>query len=306
MLNRLTQLFPLWALLFSALAYWQPAWLASQKSAIVPLLMVIMFGMGMTLSWQDFRRVLKSPRVIGLGVLLQYTLMPLLAYLIARLLGLPQELLVGLLLVGTCPGGTASNVIAFLARADVALSVTVTFASTLLAVVATPLLTWLYLGERIAVPVLAMLLSLVQIVVLPVVSGCLINTFFHRRLAAVRHVFPLISVLAIVWVIGIIVALNQGRIADAGLLVLVAVVLHNGLGMLGGYSGARLMRLDRQQARTLAIEVGMQNSGLAVALAVKHFSALAALPGALFSIWHNLSGSLLAAFWQKRPAIADE
>ncbi|EKF76046.1 Na+ symporter family protein [Alcanivorax hongdengensis A-11-3] len=302
MLNRLTQLFPLWALLFSALAYWQPALLTDQKGAIVPLLMVIMFGMGMTLTGEDFLRVIKAPKVIGLGVVLQYTLMPLLAFGIGQLLDLPRELLVGLVLVGACPGGTASNVIAFLARADVALSVTVTFASTLIAVLATPLLTWLYLGERIPVPVGGMLLSLAQIVLLPVVGGCLINSVFHRQLTPLRNLFPLVSVAAIVWVIGIIVALNQGRIADAGLLVFVAVVLHNGLGMLGGYTGARLMRLNRQQARTLAIEVGMQNSGLAVALAVKHFSTLAALPGALFSIWHNLSGSMLAALWQRKPS----
>ncbi|BAP15414.1 MAG: bile acid:sodium symporter [Alcanivorax borkumensis] len=299
MLNRLAQLFPLWALLFSLLAYWQPQWLVAGKDAIVPLLMLIMFGMGLSLSWADFQRVLKCPGVIGLGVALQYSLMPLIAWGIGIALQLPEELLVGLILVGACPGGTASNVIAYLARANVALSVAITFASTLLAIIATPLLTWLYLGERIPVPVNGMLLSLVQIVIVPVVAGCALNTFFNRQLTPIRDCFPLVSVAAIVAVIGIIVALNQGRIGEAGLAVFVAVALHNGLGLLGGYGVARLLRLDRQTSRTLAIEVGMQNSGLGVALAIKHFTPLAALPGALFSVWHNLSGSLLATVWQR-------
>ncbi|MCG8392846.1 MAG: bile acid:sodium symporter family protein [Pseudomonadales bacterium] len=300
MLHRVTQLFPLWAVLFSLLAYWQPTLLAGGKAAIVPLLMLIMFGMGLSLTWEDFQRVLKQPGIIGLGVLLQYSLMPLIAFAVGTALQLPEEILVGLVLVGACPGGTASNVIAYLARANVALSVAITFASTLVAVAATPLLTWLYLGERIPVPVDGMLLSLLQIVLLPVVVGCFLNTRFQQQLTPLRHVFPLVSVMAIVVVIGIIVALNQARIAQAGLAVLVAVMAHNGLGLASGYGIARLLRQDKQTARTLAIEVGMQNSGLGVALAVKHFSAMAALPGALFSIWHNLSGSLLATIWRRK------
>lgn len=300
MIQRLTQLFPLWAILFSLFAWWQPQWLVAGKPAIVPLLMLIMFGMGLSLSWDDFRRALKQPGVIGLGVVMQYSLMPLIAFIIGHLLQLPAEILAGLVLVGACPGGTASNVIAYLARANVALSVAITFASTLVAVIATPLLTWLYLGERIPVPVSGMLISLVQIVVIPVVAGCLLNTFLQRQLAPARELFPLISVAAIVLVIGIIVALNTTRISEAGLLVVAAVILHNGLGLLSGYGIARLLRLDKITARTLAIEVGMQNSGLGVALAIKHFTPLAALPGALFSVWHNLSGSLLAALWRKQ------
>ncbi len=300
MIQRLTQLFPLWAILFSLFAWWQPQWLVAGKPAIVPLLMLIMFGMGLSLSWDDFRRALKQPGVIGLGVVMQYSLMPLIAFIIGHLLQLPAEILAGLVLVGACPGGTASNVIAYLARANVALSVAITFASTLVAVIATPLLTWLYLGERIPVPVSGMLISLVQIVVIPVVAGCLLNTFLQRQLAPDRELFPLISVAAIVLVIGIIVALNATRISEAGLLVVAAVILHNGLGLLSGYGIARLLRLDKITARTLAIEVGMQNSGLGVALAIKHFTPLAALPGALFSVWHNLSGSLLASLWRKQ------
>ena len=300
MIPRLTQLFPLWALVFSLLAWWQPQWLVAGKPAIVPLLMLIMFGMGLTLRWDDFRQVFKRPGVIALGVALHYSLMPLLAWTIGRALQLPQELLIGLVVVGACPGGTASNVIAYLARANVALSVSITLVSTLIAVIATPLLTWCYLGERIPVPVEGMLVSLLQIVVIPVVAGSALNTFFPRQLATARELFPLLSVIAIVVVIGIIVALNQSRMAEAGIAVFVAVALHNALGLAGGYGIARLLRQDKVTARTLAIEVGMQNSGLGVALAVKHFTPLAALPGALFSVWHNLSGSLLAALWRKQ------
>jgi len=300
MIQTLTRLFPLWAVLFSVLAFFFPAGLARMDWAIVPLLMLIMFGMGMTLTWADFADVARRPGVIGLGMLLQFLIMPLVALLVGRLLALPPEMLLGLLIVGACPGGTASNVICYLARADVALSITMTSVSTLLGVLATPLLVWVYQGQSIDVPVISMLGSLVKIILLPVVAGTLLNSFFQRRLQPVRAVFPLISVAAIVVVIGVIVALNRDRIAVGGLLVMLAVVLHNGLGLALGYGGARLMRLDPRRARTLAIEVGMQNSGLAVALAVKHFSAGAALPGALFSVWHNLSGSLLAWYWRRR------
>lgn len=300
MLSRLTQLFPLWAVLFSVFAFLFPGGLENLAWAIVPLLMLIMFGMGMTLTWADFAEVVRRPGVIGLGVLLQFLVMPLVALVVGRLLVLPPDLLLGLVIVGACPGGTASNVICYLARADVALSITVTSVSTLLAVVATPLLVWAYQGQSIDVPVTAMLGSLIKIVLLPVAVGTLLNSLFSQRLAPVRTVFPLLSVVAIVVVIGVIVALNRDRIAVGGLAVMLAVILHNGLGLAFGYGGARWLGCGPRQARTLAIEVGMQNSGLGVALAVKHFTAGAALPGALFSVWHNLSGSLLAWYWRRR------
>ncbi|MCU5786331.1 bile acid:sodium symporter family protein [Alloalcanivorax marinus] len=300
MIQTLTRLFPLWAILFSAVAFAFPERLATLDWAIVPLLMLIMFGMGMTLTWADFADVGKRPAVIGAGVALQFLIMPLVGLLVGALLGLPPEWVLGLVLVGACPGGTASNVICYLARADVALSIAMTSVSTLLAVAATPLLVWLYQGQAIDVPVASMLGSLIKIILLPVAAGTFLNSLFSARLAPVRNVFPLVSVVAIVLVIGVIVALNRERIANGGLLVMLAVMLHNLLGLSLGYGGARLLRLDRARARTLAIEVGMQNSGLAVALAVKHFSASAALPGALFSVWHNLSGSLLAWYWRRR------
>lgn len=300
MIDKLIRSFPLWALLATALALLFPdPWLAFD-SWIVPLLMVIMFGMGITLTVADFRRVAERPVVIAIGVFLQFLLMPLAALVVATVLPLPQEIWIGLLIVGACPGGTASNVICYLARADVALSVSMTMVSTLAAVIVTPLLVDLYLGATIPVPVEAMLISLVKVVLLPVVLGTAINTWLGQRIDSVRGYFPLLSVIAIALVIGIIVALNRDQVLTGGLLVLMAVAAHNLLGLSLGYGCGRLLRLSRVQARTLAIEVGMQNSGLGATLATQHFSTLAALPGALFSIWHNLSGAVLAWYWRRK------
>jgi BASS family bile acid:Na+ symporter len=301
-LTRVTRLFPLWAVLLSALAFAVPHWFVPLKGAIVPLLVVIMFAMGLTLTLEDFRRVGRAPGRIGYGVLLQYAVMPLAAFGVARLLALPPELFVGMVLVGSSPGGTASNVMTYLAWGDVALSVTLTLSSTLLAVLALPALTWLYAGHVMPVPVAEMLISVLQIVALPVLAGALVNTFAGRRLKTLQPWFPLLSVAAIVVIIAIIAALNASRLHEAGLRVLFAVVLHNGIGLAAGFWLARARGYDAAVCRTLAIEVGMQNSGLAVALATQYFSAAAALPGALFSLWHNLSGSALAAWWSGRHA----
>ena len=270
------------------------------RPAIVPLLGVVMFGMGMTLSWQNFTEVLKRPQVIGLGVLMQYLVMPFAAWLVAVVLGLPPYIMAGLVLVGACPGGTASNVVCYLARGDVALSITLTTVSTFLAILLTPLITWLYVGQKVPVPVESMLWSIFKIVLLPVSLGVLINSLFGRRLSVIKHLFPLVSVFAIVVIIAIIVALNKSNLATMGAAVALAVVLHNLIGLISGYWLPRLLGQDERTCRTLAIEVGMQNSGLGVALAAKYFSAAAALPGALFSIWHNLSGSMLAGYWSRR------
>jgi len=289
-------------LLICLYACFYPQGLGSLGSLIVPLLMLIMFGMGMTLTWRDFRRVLARPGLIGIGVALQFLIMPLAALAAAHILTVPQELLVGLVIVGCCPGGTASNLMCYLARADVALSISLTFSSTLIAVALTPLLIRLYAGASVPVPVGSMLLEMVQIVFIPVIAGLVINSLAGARLRAVHAAFPLLSVAAIVLVIGIIVAVNRQRIAESGPLAMAAVVLHNLLGLGCGYAAARLLRLPQAAVRTIAIEVGMQNSGLGVALALQYFSPLTALPGALFSIWHNLSGAALAWWWARRSS----
>lgn len=303
-MSRSIALFPLLALLGVAVALAMPESLVGLRPAIVPLLGLVMFGMGITLTFEDFVGVMRRPGVILLGMALQYGVMPLAGWLIGAMLGLPPALLVGLVLLGASPGGTASNVICYLARGDVALSITLTTVSTLAAVLLTPALTWLYVGERVPVPALDMLISIAKIILAPVALGLLMNRFLGARLERAKQVFPLVSMAAIVLIIAIIVALNHGSLVEVGLMVLLAVVLHNAVGLLSGYWGARALGRGARAARTLAIEVGMQNSGLAVALAVKYFSATAALPGALFSIWHNLSGAALASWWSRR-GVAD-
>ncbi len=295
----MTLWFPLLALAGSALALFQPGLFAPLRPAIVPLLGLVMFGMGMTLTPASFAAALSRPALIVAGVAMQYTLMPLIAWGLAALLGLEPMLAAGVVLVGSCPGGTASNVICYLARGDVALSITLTTVSTLLSVLATPLLTWSLIGQKVEVPALAMLFSIVKIILLPVGLGLLVGRLLGGRIRPLLHWFPRLSVAAIVLIIAIIVALNEGQLAHLAGVTLLAVVLHNLLGLAAAWWLAGLAGCDEAVRRTLAIEVGMQNSGLGVALALKHFSAAAALPGAVYSIWHNLSGASLAAWWSR-------
>jgi BASS family bile acid:Na+ symporter len=298
----LTMAFPLLAALGVAVALFFPDPIVFLRPAIVPLLGIVMFGMGLTLAGRDFIAVAKRPGIVVLGIVLQFGIMPLAAWMVGQAMRLPVELIIGLILVGSCPGGTASNVICYLARADVALSITLTTISTLLAVVCTPILTWLYAGQMVQVPMGPMLISIVKVIILPVAAGLAANYFLGARLDRVRNTFPLISVAAIVIIIAIVVALNADADADLIWPLIFAVALHNTLGMAAGYGIPLLMGVDARTCRTLAIEVGMQNSGLGVALATQFFSAAAALPGAVFSVWHNLSGAALAAFWAGRPA----
>jgi bile acid:Na+ symporter, BASS family len=292
-----TLLFPFSAIMLSIIAYFVPTPFLLGVPHISTLLMVAMFGMGLTLSLDDFKRVTTRRYAVLLGMFLQFSIMPLAAFLIATALQLPDELKIGMVLVGSTAGGTASNVICFLAKGDVALSITMTLCSTMLAVFMTPFLTFLFLNQVIDIDVWGMLSSVLQIVALPVAAGTLTNIFLTDKIAKFKPFYPFISMLAIVFIIAIIVALNRTSIADVGSLLLFAVILHNLIGIAGGYSLAKLFKQDERTCRTLAIEVGMQNSGLSVALAMTHFSKAAALPGALFSIWHNISGSILASSW---------
>lgn len=299
MINTLTRLFPVWAILLSFAAYLDPDLFTPLKPGLFFLLGLVMFGMGISLKSDDFMAIIKSPRPILLGLALQFLCMPFFAWAISSWLHLPLMLVTGMILVGASPGGTASNVICYLAKGNVALSITITTFSTLLAVVATPLLSLLYLGKQIDVPAMKMLLDILKIIILPVAAGLIINQLFDKYLQSVKHIFPLISVFSIVLIIAIIVALNEPRLGSIGLILISAVALHNASGLLVGYWLPRVLGLDKRTCKTLAIEVGMQNSGLAVALAVKYFAPAAALPGALFSLWHNLTGSLLAAVWSR-------
>ena len=226
--------------------------------------------------------------------------MPLTAVALSSVMGLDPYLAAGMVLVGTSPGGTASNVICYLAKGNVALSITLTAVSTLLAVILTPVLTEQLVSKSVAVPALDMLLSIFIMVIIPVSAGVLLNHIAGKLLKPVRIVFPLLSMITIILIITIIVSLNAHQVHKIGFTVLVAVMLHNAAGLALGYFSSRLLGYSAAECRTLAIEVGMQNSGLAVALAIKYFTATAALPGAVFSIWHNLSGSVLAGFWSSR------
>ncbi|WP_153099791.1 ketopantoate/pantoate/pantothenate transporter PanS [Paraburkholderia hayleyella] len=302
MLAWVTRLFPLWAVLVSLGAYFSPGSVTGLTPYVTTLLIVIMLAMGVTLSFADFQRVFTRPAPVVAGIVLHYLVMPLAAWLIAKALRMPPDLTAGMVLVGSVASGTASNVMIYLARGDVALSVTISALSTLVGVFATPLLTRLYVDASIAVNVHGMLLSILQIVALPVIAGLIINRLFSRFVRKIEPVLPLVSMVAILLIISAIVGGTQQSIASVGLIVALGVVLHNTIGLLSGYWGGRLLGFDEAVCRTLAIEVGMQNSGLAATLGKLYFTPVAALPGALFSVWHNLSGSWLASRWASRPA----
>jgi BASS family bile acid:Na+ symporter len=300
MIINITRLFPVWAILFSIIAYFNPLPFLQLEKAIIPLLSIIMFGMGITLSYKNFYHIFQKPKVIITGIVLQYVIMPLSAFLISLLLRFPDQLTCGMVLVGSSAGGTASNVICYLANGNVALSITLTMFSTFLAVAATPLLTWLYLGQSVYVPVGNMMLNIIQIIIIPVLAGIIVNSLLGEKVKKIKKLFPLLSVTAIVFIIAIIVALNHTKLTQLTAILVLAVVSHNAFGLVSGYWITKLLGYDEQTSRTIAIEVGMQNSGLSVALAIKFFSGIAALPGAIFSIWHNISGSFLAAYWGSR------
>jgi len=267
----------------------------------IPLFLgIIMFGMGLTLKFTDFEDVWRHRQLVLLGAFLQYTIMPILALLISFVFHLPREATIGLVIVGSCPGGTASNVITYLARANVALSVVMTMTSTLLAPLVTPGIIYIILSQQVDIPFWSMVRSVLIIVALPVFGGLVIRHFFMAKLKPILTVFPSISIIAITLVIACVVALNQKTLLAFPFIIIFAVVVHNLGGLMLGYTAARLLRCDEKNARTLAIEVGMQNSGLGVALANQFFSAASALPGAIFSLWHNLSGISLAKYWAKR------
>ena len=267
--------------------------------AINPMLGAIMFGMGLTLSPADFKVVLSRPKDILIGCLTQFTVMPLLALALTWAFSLPQELAIGVILVGCCPGGTASNVITYLAKGDLALSVGMTAASTLLAPLLTPLLVWLLAGTMVDVDTVGMLMSIVYVVIAPIVCGLLCQRFLPKLTKLLTPYLPAFSSIVIAMVVGIVVSHNAARLLTAGLLIVAVVMIHNLLGLAIGFTVGRLLHLQRPKCVALSIEVGMQNSGLASSLAVLHFAAypLATIPGAVFSVWHNISGALVAKLY---------
>ena len=273
-----------------------------KTSVINPLLGVIMFGMGLTLRWEDFRVVFTRPRDVAIGCVAQYTVMPLLAFLLARLFRLDEALTVGVVLVGCCPGGTASNVITYLAKGDLALSVGMTAVSTLLAPLMTPLLVWLLADATVDVHVAGMFLSILWVVILPIVAGLAVKRLWPRLTEQAAAFLPALSSLAIAFIVLIVIASNAHKLLSGGWVIILVVVLHNLGGLSVGYLIGRVLHLPPVKRRALSIEVGMQNSGLASSLATLHFASLpmATIPGALFSVWHNLSGALVARLYARK------
>ncbi len=265
------------------------------------LLMVVMFGMGLTMKPRDFALVFKRPKDILVGTAAQFIIMPALAFGLSKLFQLDPALTAGVVLVGTCPGGTSSNVITYLSKGDVALSVGMTSVNTMLAPLLTPAITWLLLQTTVRVDVWAMFWSIIQVIIIPVALGFVINRFFGKFTEKAVAVLPSVSTIAICLIIAAVVSHNAEKIYTSGVLVFAVVILHNLLGYAGGFGLGKLLKMPPEKVKALSIEVGMQNSGLATSLAGTAFSglAMATVPGAVFSVWHNISGAILAGFYRR-------
>ena len=289
-------------LVIAALALFVPGtclWI--QTGWINYLLMIVMFGMGLTMKLSDFAVVFARPRDVIIGCLAQFIVMPLLAFSLGKVFGLSNELLVGVILVGTCPGGTSSNVITYLSKGDTALSVGMTSINTLLAPFLTPALTYLYLRTTVNVDVKSMFVSIIQVVIIPIGLGLMINKLFGKYTQKISDVLPTVSVTAICLIVAAVVSHNSEKILSTGLVIFAVVILHNLLGYLCGYLIGVFFKMDLPRKKAVAIEIGMQNSGLATTLAGTAFPnlAMATVPGAIFSVWHNISGAILAGILNK-------
>ena len=287
--------FALWVLLFAVLGFLLPEQFRQLTPWIVPLLGIIMFGMGLTISTRDFAEVFRRPVEVGVGVVSQFLIMPLLAVLLTRIIPMDPQVAAGVILVGCCPGGTSSNVMTYLAKGDTALSVACTSVTTLAAPIVTPFLMLMLASEYLPVDAWAMFISILKLVLLPLALGFLAQKLVPTLVRAAVPALPLVSVTGIVLIVAAVVGASKGAIAESGLMIFVVVVLHNGLGYLVGFLAARATGLSLARRKAIAIEVGMQNSGLATALATAYFSPLAAVPAAIFSVWHNISGAIVAS-----------
>ncbi|WP_026246666.1 MULTISPECIES: bile acid:sodium symporter family protein [unclassified Streptomyces] len=292
--------FPVLVLVAGALGLLLPDTFADYKTDVPYLLGVVMFCMGLTMSLGDFKGVAQRPWAVGIGLVAHYVIMPGLGWLIANVLDLSPQLAAGVILVGCAPSGTASNVVTYLARGDVALSVSVATVSTVLAPLVTPPLTLLLAGEYLPVDAGSMVTDILKTVLLPVLAGLAVRLLFGRYVDRVLSVLPWLSAATVAVIVAVVVAGSAAAIKSAALVVLLAVVLHNGLGLALGYGAGKAARLGKPASRAMAFEVGMQNSGLAASLATAHFSPLAALPAAVFSVWHNVSGAVVAAWMSHR------
>lgn len=283
-------------LILSIVAYFYPKGFVWMTKYTAIFLGVAMFGMGTNINLKELKNIITKPKEILIGIVAQFIIMPLVAWILTIALNLPTEIAIGVILVGCCPGGTASNVITHIAGGDVTLSVTMTTVSTLLAPFLTPVLVYFLAGQRIDVSLFAMFITVVKVILIPVILGIIVNSLLGKNMDKISPILPFISSLAIVLIISGIIALNAEKLLSSGSLVILVVFLHNVIGIIAGWLISKVFLLDSKKATAVAIEVGMQNSGLAVSLATVNFSTnpLATLPGAVFSVMHNITGSLFA------------
>ena len=294
--------FAAWVVLFAVLGFLLPDLFRQLTPWIVTLLGIIMFGMGLTISGRDFAEVLRRPVNVGVGVASQFLIMPLLAVALTMIIPMPPEVAAGVILVGCCPGGTSSNVMTYLAKGDVALSVACTSVTTLMAPIVTPFLMLMLASEYLPVDAWAMFQSIVKVVLFPLALGFAAQKLLPAFVRAAVPALPLVSVTGIVLIVAAVVGASKGAIVQSGMMIFAVVVLHNMLGYLIGFIAARLAGLDLAARKAIAIETGMQNSGLAAALATAYFSPLTAVPAAIFSVWHNISGALVANILSRMKA----
>ena len=286
--------FALWAIVFAVLAFYFPSKFKIFAPYIPYLLGLVMFGMGITLTFNDFGEVAKHPKSVFIGVVGQFVIMPSIAFVLAKIFDLPPDLAVGVILVGSCPGGTSSNVMTYLAKGNTALSVACTTISTLISPLLTPTIFYVLASQWLDIDASAMFLSVLKMVLFPIFLGLVVRALFKKVIEQASQTMPLVSVISIVLILAAVVAVSKDKIVESGLLIFTVVVLHNCLGYLIGFFAAKLFKLNIADSKAIAIEVGMQNSGLGAALAAAHFNPIAAVPSALFSFWHNVSGPVLA------------
>lgn len=292
--NFASKTFALWVLLFAYLAFQFPDTYKQFAPYIPYLLGIVMFGMGITLTFNDFGEVFKHPKSVIVGVAGQFIIMPSVAFFLAKAFNLPADLAVGVILVGSCPGGTSSNVMTYLAKGNTALSVACTTISTLLAPVLTPVIFYILASQWLEIDAAGMFISVLKMVLFPIFLGLVVRAMFKKKIAEISQTMPLLSVISIVLILAAVVAVSKDKIVESGLLIFGVVVLHNCLGYLVGFFSAKVLGLNIADSKAVSIEVGMQNSGLGAALAAAHFNPIAAVPSAIFSFWHNVSGPILA------------
>ncbi|HWR06067.1 bile acid:sodium symporter family protein [Sporomusa sp.] len=295
-----TKYVSIWVIAGAVVAFYYPVAFKPLAQEIPYLLAMIMLGMGLTMTPGEFKLVLQRPKDIFYGITLRYLIMPVVAWGVAKLLALPPELAAGLILVGCCPSGTASNVMTFIARGDTALSVSVSSLNTLLSPILTPAIFLMLVGAIIPVNTSALFIDIFKIIVLPIIIGVSLRLTAEKYVTYLQPIIPAVSVILIVITIGVVVALNAAKISTVAFIALLAVIMHNLLGLGLGYGASRTLGMSEPKSRAIAFEIGIENSGLAVALALAHLDPIAAIPGAIFSVWHNLSGSILAAYWIKK------